>query len=85
MKSKFFISFSNKTNINYEDGKTLDSKMVMYPSGHARNTAANLKNILNYKFNLLGRLALSPQDLNKYLEIIYYLILSNFLFTLIDC
>lgn len=37
----------------------------MYPSGHARNTAANLKNILTHKFNLLGRLALSPEDLQK--------------------
>lgn len=36
----------------------------MFPSGHSRNTAANLQDILNYKNSLLGRLALSEADLN---------------------
>jgi hypothetical protein len=31
----------------------------MFPSGHSRNNAADLKDILNYKNNLLGKLALS--------------------------
>lgn len=39
-------------------GHTHDSGLVMYPSGHARNTTANLKDILSHKFNLLGGLAL---------------------------
>ena len=47
------------------DGKMLDSKLVMYPSGHARNTSADLKDILNHKFNLIGRLALSEGDLTE--------------------
>ncbi|MEX0877198.1 MAG: MmgE/PrpD family protein [Phycisphaerales bacterium] len=39
------------------DGTEFDSGMVMYPAGHARNTEADLKDILVYKFNLLGKLA----------------------------
>lgn len=31
----------------------------MFPSGHSRNVTANLKDILSYKNNLLGKLALS--------------------------
>jgi len=37
----------------------------MFPSGHSRNTTANLQDILNYKNNLLGKLALSENDLNE--------------------
>ncbi len=35
-----------------------DSGLVMYPSGHARNTSADLDDILAAKFSLLGGLAL---------------------------
>ncbi len=38
-------------------GKTHDSGLVMYPGGHARNTTANLRGILEHKFKLLGSLA----------------------------
>lgn len=38
-------------------GKTHDSGLVMYPGGHARNTTANLRDILAHKFQLLGSLA----------------------------
>jgi 2-methylcitrate dehydratase len=50
------------------DGKEMDSGFVMYPGGHARNTTADLNGILNHKFNLLGRLALSESDLKKTLD-----------------
>jgi 2-methylcitrate dehydratase len=40
------------------DGRTLESGLVMYPSGHARNTTADLKDILSSKFWHLGALAL---------------------------
>lgn len=40
-------------------GNTHDSGLVMYPGGHARNTSANLEDILAHKFNLLGALALA--------------------------
>lgn len=34
-----------------------DSGLVMYPSGHARNTTSDLQSILDHKFKLLGSLA----------------------------
>lgn len=36
----------------------LDSGLVMYPAGHARNTDADLGDILRWKWALLGALAL---------------------------
>lgn len=43
-------------------GQKFESGMVMYPSGHARNTAADLKDILAHKFQLLGGLAFEATD-----------------------
>lgn len=40
------------------DGSEHDSGLVMYPSGHARNTTADLDGILAAKNDLLGQLAL---------------------------
>jgi 2-methylcitrate dehydratase len=40
------------------DGRKLDSGLVMYPAGHARNTTANLRDILAAKFAMLGRLGI---------------------------
>lgn len=37
-------------------GKEHDSGLVMYPAGHARNTTADLKGLLEHKFMLMGRL-----------------------------
>jgi len=34
----------------------------MFPSGHARNTTANLKSILDNKFENLGRIAITGAD-----------------------
>ncbi len=39
------------------DGTDHDSGLVMYPGGHARNTTADLEDILRHKFDLLGSLA----------------------------
>ena len=44
--------------IELDDGTKLDSGLVMYPSGHARNTTANLEDILRHKAALLGALAM---------------------------
>ena len=44
--------------VTLADGRTFDSGLVMYPSGHARNTIADLKGILANKFEVLGRLAM---------------------------
>jgi len=38
-------------------GGALDSGLVMYPGGHARNTEHDLQDILSHKFRLLGELA----------------------------
>lgn len=40
-------------------GRTHDSGMVMYPSGHARNKTAKLREILDHKWKMLGALAVS--------------------------
>lgn len=42
--------------ITDDAGKSYDSQLVMYPAGHARNTTADLKGILQHKFRLLGTL-----------------------------
>ena len=44
--------------IRMNDGSEFDSSLVMYPSGHARNTSADLDGILAAKFDRLGALAL---------------------------
>ena len=44
--------------ITMKDGTTFDSGLVMYPSGHARNTSADLEDILAHKSAMLGGLAL---------------------------
>ncbi len=44
--------------VTLADGRTLDSGLVMYPAGHARNTTADLRSILGTKFDCLGGLAL---------------------------
>jgi len=48
------------------DGKKHESGFVMYPSGHARNTTANLESILSHKFQMLGSLAV--KDVNGLLS-----------------
>jgi 2-methylcitrate dehydratase len=43
--------------ITDDKGEAHDSGLVMYPGGHARNTTADLKDILAHKFGLLAGLA----------------------------
>ncbi len=50
------------------DGAAHDSALVMYPAGHARNTSANLRAILDHKFHLLGALALDTDKLDPALR-----------------
>ena len=62
--------------VTFKGNKKYDSGFVMFPSGHSRNSTANLKEILNYKNNLLGKIALSEKDLNigeKYMRICLYI------------
>ncbi|MBL8086764.1 MAG: MmgE/PrpD family protein [Chthonomonas sp.] len=47
------------TSISISDGaQEFDSGFVMFPGGHARNTTADLSDILDHKFQLLGSLAI---------------------------
>lgn len=52
------------TSIEIEDasGEVLESGLIMFPAGHARNTAANLDELLAHKFELLGGLAGTSAD-----------------------
>ena len=57
------------TSVSFQlnDGTSVDSGLVMYPSGHARNDSADLAGILDHKFHLLGGLALPDKELNALL------------------
>lgn len=52
--------------ISYKD-KVLNSGFMMFPGGHARNTTADLHDILNHKFNLFGELALDDEELYPFI------------------
>lgn len=54
--------------ITTSDGNEYDSGLVMFPSGHARNTEADLKSILKNKFNKLGTLALQEDNLEEIMD-----------------
>jgi 2-methylcitrate dehydratase len=54
--SKYPDGIPTTINIFLKDGKKFSSGMVMYPPGHARNTSANLKDLLNNKNKVLGEL-----------------------------
>ena len=41
-----------------KDGNVFDSGLIMYPSGHARNTTCDLQDILHAKFAMLGEIAM---------------------------
>ncbi len=48
--------------ITDDKGSTVDSGLVMYPAGHARNTTADLKVLLAHKFQMLGSLAVADPN-----------------------
>jgi 2-methylcitrate dehydratase len=56
--------------ISFKGGKKFESGFVMFPSGHSRNTTANLHDILAYKNNILGRLALTESELKEKLGLL---------------
>jgi len=49
-------------------GHELDSGMIMFPAGHARNTDADLKSILNNKFRHLANIALEESQVDPFLQ-----------------
>jgi 2-methylcitrate dehydratase len=48
--------------VTLKDGSILDSGLVMYPGGHARNTTANLDNLLAHKAKLLAEIAFTEGE-----------------------
>merc|ERR1719436_298854 len=48
--------------ISLKAGKTIGSGLVMYPSGHARNTTANLRQILDHKNRMLGDIVFPERE-----------------------
>ena len=53
--------------ITTADGQVIDSGMIMYPTGHARNTTANLQAVLNHKWSVLGALAVGKPKVDALL------------------
>merc|ERR1711865_148023 len=51
--------------ITIKGGKKIESGQVMYPSGHARNTSANLKDILAHKNEMLGDIVFADKATTK--------------------
>lgn len=53
--------------LEWSDGSQYSSGLVMFPGGHARNTANDLRGILQHKWSNLGQLAVADVDgiLNK--------------------
>merc|ERR1719362_243859 len=52
--AKYPDGIPTSLDISLKGGKKISSGMVMYPSGHARNTSADLKTILQHKNRMLG-------------------------------
>lgn len=52
--AKYPDGIPTSIDITVKGGKKIESGFVMYPSGHARNTSADLKGILDHKNHLLG-------------------------------
>ncbi len=48
--------------ITLSNGDVLESGLVMYPSGHARNTTCHLEDILHAKFKMHGQIALDDAE-----------------------
>jgi 2-methylcitrate dehydratase len=52
--AKYPDGIPTSMDITMKGGKVISSGLVMYPSGHARNTSADLKAILAHKNSMLG-------------------------------
>lgn len=40
----------------------------MFPPGHARNTTADLEDILDYKHRILGKMSLHENDIDSFID-----------------
>merc|ERR1719482_1339350 len=59
--AKYPDGIPTSIDITLKSGKVMSSGFVMYPSGHARNTSADLKKILAHKNQMLGELVFPSQ------------------------
>merc|ERR1712061_776878 len=59
--AKYPDGIPTSIDISMKGGNKISSGMVMYPSGHARNTSANLKQILAHKNHMLGDIVFSDR------------------------
>jgi len=59
--AKYPDGIPTQIDITLKGGKQISSGMVMYPSGHARNTSADLRQILAHKNRMLGDIVFSDR------------------------
>eukprot|EP00933_Yihiella_yeosuensis_P025254 TRINITY_DN1960_c0_g1_i1.p1 TRINITY_DN1960_c0_g1~~TRINITY_DN1960_c0_g1_i1.p1 ORF type:complete len:566 (-),score=157.27 TRINITY_DN1960_c0_g1_i1:164-1861(-) len=59
--AKYPDGIPTSMDITMKTGKKLSSGLVMYPSGHARNATADLKDILAHKNHMLGDIVFSDR------------------------
>jgi len=60
--AKYPDGIPTQIDMSLKGGKKISSGMVMYPSGHARNTTANLRNILAHKNRMLGDIVFNERS-----------------------
>merc|ERR1712217_185326 len=59
--AKYPDGIPTSMDISLKGGKKISSGLVMYPSGHARNTSADLRKILAHKNHMLGDIVFSDR------------------------
>jgi len=59
--AKYPDGIPTSMDISLKNGQKISSGLVMYPSGHARNTTANLRKILQHKNHMLGDIVFSDR------------------------
>lgn len=47
-------------------GNSFDSGLIQFPAGHAQNTDGQLIGLLMHKFKMLGKLAMEPEELQRF-------------------
>eukprot|EP00927_Polykrikos_kofoidii_P050292 TRINITY_DN441_c0_g1_i6.p1 TRINITY_DN441_c0_g1~~TRINITY_DN441_c0_g1_i6.p1 ORF type:complete len:558 (-),score=90.49 TRINITY_DN441_c0_g1_i6:182-1855(-) len=67
--AKYPAGIPTSIDITLKGGKVISSGLVMYPSGHARNVAADLKKILAFKNLMLGDIVFGDRaELNSFVD-----------------
>jgi 2-methylcitrate dehydratase len=59
---KYPDGIPTSVHITLNDGTELDSGLIMYPSGHARNDTCNLEDVLQAKFAMHGQIAMNDSS-----------------------